>query len=198
MHTNYTRQTLRQHFRQKRNCLSEKQQTHASNLLLEHCQAIEQYQAAKYITCYLAQDGEISMKPVIEDAWMQGKIVCLPVLHPFAKGQLLFLRYHKDSQMEANRFGIPEPALRVTDIVPLPLIDVIFAPLVAFDSQAHRLGMGGGFYDRTLAPVAHNTFATEIYGVAHDCQKVPSGIKSDKWDIPMQKIITPSKIYIAP
>tara|TARA_R110000744_G_scaffold31848_8_gene74751 strand:- start:5695 stop:6291 length:597 start_codon:yes stop_codon:yes gene_type:complete len=198
MHTTYTRQTLRQHFRQKRNSLSDEQQIRASHELLSQCLVTEQYQQANNIACYLAQDGEISMQPVIEDAWMQRKIVCLPVLHPFAKGQLLFLRYHKDSQMKANRFGIPEPAMRVTDIVPLPLIDVIFAPLVAFDSQAHRLGMGGGFYDRTLAPVARNTFTTEVYGVAHDCQNVLNGIKNDKWDIPMQKIITPSKIYIAP
>ena len=198
MYTTETRQTLRQHFRQKRNSLSNEQQIRASHELLSQCLVTEQYQQANNIACYLAQDGEISMQPVIEDAWSQGKIVCLPVLHPFAKGQLLFLRYHKNSQMKANKYGIAEPALQVTDIIPLRGIDVLFAPLVAFDPQGQRLGMGGGFYDRTLAPVARDKFATQVYGVAHDCQNVLNGIKNDKWDIPMQKIITPSKIYIAP
>ena len=198
MHTPETRQTLRQHYRQKRNNLSDEQQKRASHELLSQCRVTEQYQVAKNIACYLAQDGEISMRSVIEDAWSQGKIVCLPVLHPFSEGQLLFLRYHKNSPMKANKFGIDEPQLRVTDIVPLPKIDVLFAPLVAFDLQGQRLGMGGGFYDRTLVPVARDKLTTKVYGVAHDCQKVKNGIKSDKWDIPMQQIMTPSRIYVTP
>jgi len=192
-----SRSTLRKYFRQQRNAISNAQQQLASVQLLKQCKSLGIYQQAKTIACYLAQDGELSLTPLIEDAWYRGKDVCLPVLHPFAKGYLLFVRYHPNSTLQANRFGIPEPVINLPDIIPLEEVNLIFAPLVAFDEQSRRLGMGGGFYDRTLAPVLKNALETHICGVAHDCQKVETGLKSDRWDIPMQQIITPSKIYRA-
>lgn len=66
------------------------------------------------------------------------------------RGQLLFLRYTPQTLMRNNRFGIPEPQVDVRQVVPLNRLDVMVVPLVAFDLQGQRLGMGGGFYDRTL------------------------------------------------
>lgn len=189
------RNELRRHFRHERNNLSQAQQTFASEQLLMQCSALTEYQNAHVVACYLAQDGEIVLNPLINDAWLKGKTVCLPVLHPFCKGHLIFVHYRQNSKMQTNRFGILEPKLNACDIVPVAKLDVIFTPLVAFDDSAQRLGMGGGFYDRTLAPVTRHEIPLQIYGVAHDCQKVSSGLKNEKWDIPMHKIITPSHIY---
>ncbi|WP_412761907.1 5-formyltetrahydrofolate cyclo-ligase [Paraglaciecola mesophila] len=188
---------MRKHFRSLRNSLSQTQQLDASERILVQINALTQYRNANVIACYLAQDGEIDLELLIQDAWQQGKTLCLPVLHPFCKGHLVFVKYQQNSKMVTNRFGIPEPKLNVADIVPISLLDIVFTPLVAFDDSAQRLGMGGGFYDRTLAPMIRNEISPQVYGVAHDCQRVDEGLVNEKWDIPMQKIITPSSIFNA-
>ncbi|WP_231730950.1 5-formyltetrahydrofolate cyclo-ligase [Lacimicrobium alkaliphilum] len=147
-----TPQALRQQFRQRRRQLSAEEQQQASAAVLKQCLNQPEFNDARTVACYLAEDGELDPTPIIEYCWQQGKQVCLPVLHPFCKGHLLFVRYCSHSLMSPNRFNIPEPALECAHIVPLAKLDIIFTPLVAFDAQGHRLGMGGGFYDRTLAP----------------------------------------------
>ena len=69
--------------------------------------------------------------------------VYLPVLHPFSRGNLLFLHYHPHSELVVNRLKITEPKLDVRDVLPLSELDVLITPLVAFDEQGQRLGMGG-------------------------------------------------------
>ena len=101
--------------------------------------------------------------------------------------------------MVKNKYGILEPKLDVRSIVSVTDIDIIFTPLVAFDEFGNRLGMGGGFYDRTLAAwyleYQQNKQAKPMpIGLAHDCQKVKA-IPIENWDIPLPKIITPSTIY---
>jgi 5-formyltetrahydrofolate cyclo-ligase len=192
-------QVLRQRFRQRRRQLTSEEQRRASKAVLEQCLNQTEFKHARSVACYLAEDGELDPKPIIEYCWQQGKQVCLPVLHPFCKGHLLFVRYSADSIMRPNRFNIPEPALTCADIVPLATLDIIFTPLVAFDEQGHRLGMGGGFYDRTLAPLYRNNpqapdCSTAVIGLAHNCQQADTLI-ARPWDLPMQKIITPSKTY---
>ncbi|MFY2365653.1 5-formyltetrahydrofolate cyclo-ligase, partial [Klebsiella pneumoniae] len=66
------------------------------------------------------------------------------------KGHLLFFRYQQDTRLKPNSFSILEPELDLTALIPQSQLDIIFTPLVAFDTQGNRLGMGGGFYDRTL------------------------------------------------
>lgn len=193
-------QVLRQRFRQRRRQLTSEEQRRASKAVLEHCLNQPEFIHARSVACYLAEDGELDPKPIIEYCWQQGKQLCLPVLHPFCKGHLLFVRYCPDSNMIVNRFKIPEPALECAHIVPLATLDIIFTPLVAFDAQGHRLGMGGGFYDRTLAPLYRNNTqapdcSTSVIGLAHNCQRTER-LDAQPWDLPMQKIITPSQTYI--
>lgn len=70
------------------------------------------------------------------------KQIYLPVLHPFCPGHLLFLHYRPDSQLIRNRLNILEPQLDVRDVLPLKRLDVVITPLVAFDRDGQRLGMG--------------------------------------------------------
>ncbi|BFO11703.1 hypothetical protein GGER_42130 [Serratia rubidaea] len=121
-----------------------------------------------------------------------GKRLYLPVLHPFSPGNLLFLHYHAGSVLRPNRFNILEPELDVRNVLPTSQLAVILAPLVAFDAQGQRLGMGGGFYDRTLQQWQHG--GPYPIGLAHDCQQVES-IPSEHWDIPLPEIVTPSKVW---
>lgn len=188
------RQTLRQAFREKRHALSGAQQNEAAELIVTVCQQTKSFNEADKVALYLANDGELNPALLIKQLWMQNKQVYLPVLHPFSKGNLVFVHYHADSTMKPNRFGILEPVLACQALCPIAELDIICAPLVAFDKQCNRMGMGGGFYDRTLAPILRDKLDVEVVGLAHDCQLTES-LCVENWDIPLSRIITPSKVF---
>lgn len=182
---------LRKIIRQKRRSLTLKEQKIASQAILSHFKINPFVQSAQHIALYLATDGEIDTSLLIEQCWQQGKQVYLPILHPFSKGNLLFLLYHQNSMMRSNRFGIKEPKLDSRSVIATNKLDLICAPLVAFDDKGNRLGMGGGYYDRTFNA---NPRVKKI-GLAHDCQLVDE-INTQAWDVSMPEILTPSKHWV--
>ena len=183
--TTTLRQQLRQQMRETRQKQTALQQQQAAQHITEKALRLIEQQRAKNIALYLAFDGEISTKPLINQLWQQGKHVYLPVLHPFVHGHLLFLRYLPDTPMKANKFGILEPHLNVKSVLPIEQLDIIFTPLVAFDKLGNRLGMGGGFYDRTLQNSQHRFITV---GLAHQCQQVEA-LPIESWDIPLEHIL---------
>jgi 5-formyltetrahydrofolate cyclo-ligase len=184
------RSLLRKKIRQHRNALSVTEQSTAAIDLTKRLSSHREILQAKRIAIYLSNDGELSTTSFIEWCWQNGKEVYLPVVHPFSKGNLLFLHYQQETKLINNVYGILEPQLDVTMVCPLKQLDVICTPLVAFDNSGARLGMGGGFYDRSLA----NWQQTKVYplGLAHDCQLVDT-VPVEGWDVPLPEIITPSK-----
>ncbi|XOV81129.1 MAG: 5-formyltetrahydrofolate cyclo-ligase [Aestuariibacter sp.] len=196
--TIFDAKAIRSDIRKKRNALSSEQQKQASLQLASGIIHDQLFQKANTIALYLSNDGEIDTTPTIKQAWKAKKGVALPVLHPFSKKHLLFLQYHQNSRLVANRFGIPEPESEVLNIVTLESLDIIYTPLVAFDKHGARIGMGGGFYDRTLAPLSAQNRRCRIIGLAHDCQQITT-IDSQPWDMPMDEIFTPNQhIIITP
>lgn len=198
-----TRNELRKEVRLRRQRLATHQQKQASEDLTLHLIKHRRVKEAKRIALYLANDCELDAINFIHWCWQQGKEIYLPVLHPFCSGQLLFLRYQESTEMKKNKYGILEPILDVTQVCPSNQLDIIFTPLVAFDDKGSRLGMGGGFYDRTLAnwhkeqntqTILPLTSKPYPVGIAHDCQQVEL-IPMECWDIPLPEIITPSKTY---
>lgn len=123
-----------------------------------------------------------------------GKEVYLPVLAPL-KDQLYFAPFQPDSKMKINRFGISEPNCPPNYWLSAQQLNLLFLPLVAFDKEGNRLGMGGGFYDRSLAYLSFRKRFKQpkLIGLAHDLQQVES-IKHEKWDIPVDQIITEKRI----
>ncbi len=148
---------------------------------------------AHTVAVFLSFDGELDTRPLIDRLWRAGKRVYLPVLHPFSPGNLLFLHYHPESELVVNRLNISEPELDVRDVLPLERLDVLVTPLVAFDTQGQRLGMGGGFYDRTLQNWQQH--GLQPVGYAHDCQQVDA-LPSEEWDIPLPAVVTPSRLWV--
>jgi len=188
----HSRTTLRETIRTRRNNLSSEDQQQASELLLKRLSAHPKVQSSQTIALYLANDGELDPILFIKWCWQQGKQVYLPVLHPFSSGHLLFLLFEDNSIMKKNHYGIYEPKLEVNKVCPLDQLDVLCTPLVAFDNSGARLGMGGGFYDRTLA----NWQQHQVYpiGLAHECQLVDE-IPVEYWDIPLPEILTPTRSH---
>jgi 5-formyltetrahydrofolate cyclo-ligase len=187
-----SRQQIRQTIRQRRRALTPEQQSQFAVQAAARMMAYPRVVMAHTVALFLSFDGELDTQPLIDQLWRAGKKVYLPVLHPFSPGNLLFLHYHPHSELLVNRLRIYEPKLDVRDVLPLAQLDVLITPLVAFDEQGQRLGMGGGFYDRTLQNWQQHGF--QPVGYAHDCQGVEA-LPVEKWDIPLPAVVTPGKIW---
>jgi 5-formyltetrahydrofolate cyclo-ligase len=188
------RREIRQQMRQRRRSLSLEQQQYAAQQLSLQCQQLNELQHAKRVALYLSADGELDTHPLIEYCWQHNIATYLPVIHPFSRGHLLFTRYTPDTDMVYNQYHILEPRLDIRHVIPTKALDIIFTPLVAFDTTGHRLGMGGGYYDRTLTPYHQEDQGPIAIGVAHHCQHVDK-LPSEAWDIPMHTIVTPNDIW---
>ncbi|EXU75038.1 5-formyltetrahydrofolate cyclo-ligase [Erwinia papayae] len=186
------RQNIRNHIRQLRRGLSSVQQQQAAQQVAERATDFAAVRQARKIALFLSFDGELNTHPLIERLWQRQQEVYLPVLHPFSAGQLLFIRYQSTTPLIRNRLNIPEPVLDIRNLVTLNELDVVMVPLVAFDTHGQRLGMGGGFYDRTLQNWQQHGFLP--VGLAHDCQQVEQ-LPVAEWDVPLPVMITPSKIW---
>lgn len=181
----YQRHQLRKTMQAKRLALSELQQHHAALDISEQALQLLATRPVQTLAFYLPFRGEISPLVLLEQLQQQGKTCVLPVLHPFSPHYLQFVQYHSINDLTLNRFGILEPKLDVRHIVPLQEIELAFVPLVAFDQQYNRLGMGGGFYDRTLAQMPHCI----KLGLAHHCQQVEC-LPTAEWDMPLDLVLS--------
>jgi 5-formyltetrahydrofolate cyclo-ligase len=120
-------------------------------------------------------------------AWLhaEGFRLALPVM--VSKGQPLLMRaWTPGDAMEAAQWGIAEPQRNKPEVEP----DVLLVPLLAFDARGHRLGYGGGFYDRTLAKLRATKPVTAI-GVAYDEQMVDA-VPVESYDQRLDWVLTPS------
>ncbi len=186
------RQLIRKQIRQARQQLSSAQQQQAAHALCQQFLNLPELLNSQHIAVYLHNDGEIATAELINSLWQLGKSVYLPVLHPFTSGYLLFQHYQPNTLLTSNKYGIAEPILSCQDIKVVAELDLILTPLVAFDAQGQRIGMGGGFYDRTFA--AQPSAQRRMIGLAHDCQQVAC-IPTEAWDVPLPMVLTPSAVF---
>lgn len=187
------RSSIRQFMRHQRSQLSPQQQLQAARNLSQIVFTQPWFQRAQNIALYLANDGEMDPIVVMEKARYRGKSILLPSLSPTKNGHLCFAP--DDGPQIKNKFGILEPDPRRNTLVPAKQLDVVFMPLVAFDENGGRLGMGGGFYDRTFESLKQNSLnKPRLIGLAHEFQKVEK-LPIESWDVPLDGIITDIKAY---
>ncbi len=197
MPTNIDR-SLRLKIRAMRCALTTRQQQQAAAGLTHHLSRLTCFQNSKRIAFYLPNDGEIDPGHCQAIASAAGKACYLPLLHPLKINRLLFARFDKNTKLSRNRFGIPEPDLRQATIAPPWSLNIIVLPLVAFDANCHRIGMGGGFYDRTLAFMRHRPNGRPLLiGAAHASQQIDT-IKPAPWDMPLDMVVTDEGVFQRP
>jgi 5-formyltetrahydrofolate cyclo-ligase len=185
---------LRRHMRRQRRALNRRQREQAAWHLLRSLRQSAHFQYSRHIAVYLTNDGEIDTSVFIRDLQRRGKTLYLPVLHPLRKGHLSFLPFNRQSRMVKNRFGISEPDFAGHRAMPARFIHLICMPLVAFDKDGNRLGMGGGFYDRTLAFSRSEGNKPRLIGCAYELQKVEA-LPAEAWDIPLTAIATNAGLH---
>ncbi len=194
--TQNSRSVVRNHYRQLRQALTTEAQVHAAQQCLTICQKEKVFDSIHTVACYLANDGELDPSYIIEYCWQQQIQVLLPILDPVRAGYLCFMPYERNTPMIVNKYGIAEPEYQAKKVVAVADIELIFTPLVAFDANGNRMGMGGGYYDRTLADLK-NSSNTRLVGLAHNCQQAES-LPVSSWDVPISAIATDRQWLEAP
>lgn len=186
------RQQLRRDLRAARRNLSVFQQKAAARRLVQRLAQLPALKRAKHVALYWPMDGEIDPRQLARASSLMTRRFYLPVLRPFPAFTLRFVQWQPGMPLHRNRFGIPEPAGR--RMVSATHLDAILLPLTGFDDRGHRLGMGGGFYDRTLAFRRKGGRKPLLIGVAHACQQVPR-LPVAEWDVPLATVVTDRRIF---
>ena len=175
---------LRRQFRASRKQRERRQRQTDAARLNQHLLGIELLGSSACVAGYLAFDGEPDIRFTLTQLCRRGVGVALPVMPDAPDDGLRFQRWTPATPLFVNHLGVSEP--RAGEIVALEDIDALLLPLVAFDRQGNRLGMGAGWYDRTLS--APECRATRI-GVAWSQQEFPQ-LPVDDWDQPLDIVVT--------
>ncbi len=184
---------LRQQKRKARAALSEAQLGLAADHLFMNVVAQEVFVKAQRIGAYTAVNGEISLDPVIDFALKQGKEIYLPNLDQQA---LRFARYFDGQTMRLNKFRIPEPDVDDSEMLSPRELDLVLVPLAVFDAYRNRIGMGGGYYDRSFEFRRLEAQRKPVLmGVAHELQRVEK-IEPQSWDVRLDMVISDYAIYL--
>ncbi len=188
---------MRKELRAARNNLTYREQQEASESLTKNIVRSRAYRTSKRIALYFASDGEISTDSLMAHIWQSGRQCYLPILSNLAGGRLWFAPVHANSTFLINRFGIPEPVVASRELRYAKQLDLVLMPLVGFDNHGNRIGMGGGYYDRTLAfrHRRQNWLGPRLIGLAHACQRVGL-LETNPWDIPLDAIATDKQFQL--
>ena len=193
-----SRPHLRRTLRKARRELTPSQQRKAAQGLYRQLAQHPLFRRAKHISLYLPTDGEIDPRLLLRAAQRRGKATYLPVLSAWPRTKMVFQRVRPGEKLRPNRFRILEPRVNICQQRKVWALDLVLLPLVGFDDAGGRLGMGGGFYDRSLAYLARrqNWRKPTLLGLAHECQKVERLVQAS-WDVPLAGTVTDKQWYIA-
>lgn len=187
------RKTLRTQLRQARRALDVPTRLAAADDLAGQLLALPFAPTTGFAAGYWAGDGEIALH-----RWQTrlppGLAYCLPML---AGERLRFAPWRPGQALTTNRYGIPEPDMALVDALPAEAMALVVTPLVGFDTHCRRLGMGGGWYDRSFAFRLQQPPAPWLVGAAFDCQHTEALPAAD-WDVPLDAVCTPSTTHLAP
>jgi len=201
--TRQQKHALRRELRAARRGITGGAARSAARLMTRRMQRLGAWQRARVVALFMPSDGEIDTRTLRQAAWAAGKTVCLPVIRPptgqggrralLERGELVFRVLQPGTPLRAGALGIPEPIRGASATIPLNRVDLLVMPLVGFDPAGHRLGMGAGFYDRTLAGRGRFRSPWRV-GIAHAVQQV-AALPVDPWDQPLQACVTDRKIW---
>jgi len=192
------RPQLRRLLRDARRALTPAQQRDAARGLYRQLAQNPLFRRARHIALYLPNDSEIDPRLLLAEAQRRGKKTYLPVLSAWPRTKMVFQRVRAGEAYRRNRFRIQEPHIVPARQRAVWALDLVLVPLVGFDEVGNRLGMGGGFYDRSLAYLRRRSAWQKpvLLGLAHECQKVER-LTQASWDVPLQGTVSDKRWYLS-
>ena len=173
------KKALRKEIREKKRAMSLQEIEEKSKVLAEQFLQSELYQKAKSVYGYLPYNQEVRTTAMLRQAQLEGKRVAVPKVYG---DEMKFIWLDDLDQVEKGYSNIPEP------IADGPEADdptaLVLMPGLAFDKEGHRIGYGGGFYDKFLAAEpGHPTLA-----LCYDFQML-SKLETEEFDIPVDIVL---------
>ena len=187
---------LRQRLRELRRALSPAERCRAALAVACRLEDWPAWTGAVRVAGYWACDGELDPAPLLERTWAAGRSVYLPVLT--GEYSLHFAPYPPGAPLRRNRFNIPEPEVSPMEWLEPSRLDLVLAPLVAFDRTGTRLGMGGGFYDRAFAFLrdpAYRGHRPMLLGLGYEFQQAAE-LARQAWDVPLDAAVTEAALHV--
>ena len=188
MDTTAERRELRQSLAARRRALTPAERISAAQGLRRSLELLPEYLTDSRVAGYWASQGELPLNLVMPPLVARGQQFLLPVIG--ADQQLRFARWQAGDAVQPNRYGIPEPVAPAELLEPFQL-DLVLVPLLGFDRRGHRLGHGGGYYDRSFAFLRGQARPTEplLVGIGYALQELPR-IRAEAWDVALDFIAT--------
>ncbi|OGT41789.1 MAG: 5-formyltetrahydrofolate cyclo-ligase [Gammaproteobacteria bacterium RIFCSPHIGHO2_12_FULL_37_34] len=182
------KQELRKIYYAKRREIPTLVRQQTSRMAADYFLQLDLFEHSQHIACYTPFRDEFDSIPVIQKIWQANKLCYLPILTE--KKELFFVRYNEGDKLITNRYSILEPHNTLRRIQAQDL-DMVVTPLVVFDTDGHRLGTGGGYYDRTFAFLRQNEKHKKpwMVGLCFSIQQAEQ-VPTDPWDINLQAVVT--------
>ena len=187
------RALLRRELRQRRRDLPASVRIAAANTLADRLLALPFMPSSGHVAGYWAMDGEIGLH-AFQLRLPPTLTYCLPLLH--ADKTLRFAPWRAGAPLVTNRFGIPEPDIDPDDALPASEMAMLVLPLVGFDARGARLGMGGGWYDRSLAFRHARPAPPWLVGAGFALQQVET-LPLEAWDVRLDAVCSEAATHIA-
>ena len=191
------RHALRRELRERRRALPAPIRIAAAESLADRLLALPSFStdampASGHVAGYWAMDGEIGLH-AFQIRLPSSLTYCLPMLHP--DGLLRFAPWKPGDALVTNRHGIPEPAVDPDDALDARQMTLAVLPLVGFDAGCQRIGMGGGWYDRSFAFRHAQAAPPWLVGAAFDVQRVEA-IAAEAWDVRLDAVCSERATYL--
>ena len=186
---------LRNQLQRRRRAVSPAQRAQAALRIVQVAMRSGLFRRYRRIGIYLPHGMEINTLPLLNKMLSLGKQVFLPML-PYGRGKKLwFNQITINCRWQLNRYGMTENHGHLS--IRALRLDLLFMPLVGYDDGGYRIGMGGGYYDASLAYLRHRQHWRSPYlvGVAFACQHVEGKLPHDVWDIPLNAILTEQSLH---
>ena len=182
---------IRENLTKKRNGLTPREVKQRSGIICYHVLESEQYKNASAVCVYQAFRNEVSCDDIIEKAYEDGKRVYVPVVDDNNK-TMEFYEITNDTEWTEDSYGIKEPVI-TNEVGKLTETDkaLVVMPGLAFDKNKHRIGYGGGYYDKYLSErKVHVTMA-----LCYNFQIVEEDLPCNEQDVLPEFVVTEDGVF---
>jgi 5-formyltetrahydrofolate cyclo-ligase len=184
---------LREHYKTLRAAIPAAQRMKTAEALAQqllHQTQLLNAKQPKYVAGYWASFGEVPLH-VLQMRMPAENIWCLPVIQ--SDKTLKFAPWRPGDTLLSNQYGIPEPDLSPSSLISAENMDIVLMPLLAYTRSGARLGMGGGYYDRSFTFRRGNQHKPLLIGVAYSQQEAAQ-LPSEAWDVKLDMLVNEHEI----